>query len=146
MAIRTAMTQWGGSLLGRLPATDTGHRGPRIDCGAAAEHITAESMAIACGKVALLPAPADRGRAPDKLYIAIDGTGVPMVPAAVTGHAAKTGDGRARTREVKLAALFTQTRLDEDGQPRLHQLPGQLRPRRAVRHPGGRRSPPPRRR
>jgi hypothetical protein len=74
-------------------------------------------MAIACGKVALLPAPADRGRAPDKLYIAIDGTGVPMVPAAVTGHAAKTGDGRARTREVKLAALFTQTRLDEDGQP-----------------------------
>ena len=66
----------------------------------------------------MLPAPADRGRqAPDKLYIAIDGTGVPMVPAAVGGRAGKSADGRARTREVKLACLFTQTRLDEQGRP-----------------------------
>jgi hypothetical protein len=34
LAIRTAMTQLGASLLGRLLAADTGHRGPRIDCGA----------------------------------------------------------------------------------------------------------------
>ena len=68
-------------------------------------------------RTAVLPAPADRGDAPDKLYIAIDGTGVPMVPAATTGRAAKAPDGRARTREVKLAALFTQTRLDEQGRP-----------------------------
>jgi hypothetical protein len=40
-----------------------------------------------------------------------------MVPAAVTGRAAKSGDGRARTREVKLACLFTQTRLDEQARP-----------------------------
>jgi hypothetical protein len=39
------------------------------------------------------------------------------VPAAVTGRAGKTGDGGARTREVKLAALFTQTTLDEHGRP-----------------------------
>ena len=61
--------------------------------------------------------PADRGRLPDKLYVAIDGTGVPMVPAAVAGRAAKSPDGRARTREVKLACLFTQTSLDERGRP-----------------------------
>ena len=34
LAIRTAMTQLGASLLGRLLAADTGHRGPRIDCRA----------------------------------------------------------------------------------------------------------------
>jgi hypothetical protein len=51
------------------------------------------------------------------LYIAVDGTGVPMVPAAVTGRAGKAPDGRARTREVKLACLFTQTTVDEAGRP-----------------------------
>ena len=211
LAIRTAMMRLGGSLLGRLLAADTGHRGPHIDCGAghsaefvgyraktiqtvlgpvalrrayyhcaacgcgvvprddelgiagaslspglrkmtarvgaaapfakaadllaelagirlpakriersaeadgaaAAARITAESAAIAGGRVSPLP-PAVL---PDKLYIAIDGTGVPMVPAAVNGRAGKTPDGRARTREVKLAALFTQSRVDEAGRP-----------------------------
>jgi hypothetical protein len=54
---------------------------------------------------------------PDKLYLAIDGTGVPMVAAETEGRAGKAEDGRARTREVKMAAVFTQTRLDEDGHP-----------------------------
>jgi hypothetical protein len=34
LAIRTAMLGLGGSLLERLLAADTGHRGPRTDCGA----------------------------------------------------------------------------------------------------------------
>ena len=34
LAIRTAMSRLGASLLQQLLATDTGHRGPRIDCGA----------------------------------------------------------------------------------------------------------------
>ena len=211
LAIRTAMTRLGGSLLGRLLGADTGHRGPRIDCGqghlaefvayrtrtietvlgpvelrrayyhcaacgrgvvprddqlgvagvslspglrkmtaraaaaapfataadllaelagirlntkriercaeadgtAAAARIQAESTALARRRVSVLP-PA---RLPDKLYIAIDGTGVPMVPAAVAGRAGKAPDGRARTREVKLACLFTQTTVDEVGRP-----------------------------
>lgn len=215
LAIRTAMTQLGASLLGQLLAADTGHRGPRIDCGAAhhaefvgyrdkhldtvlgrisvrrayyhcaacgrgiaprdddlgvtdaslspglrrmtaraaaaepfataadllaelagirltpkriersaetdgaaaATRITAESTAIARGELAVLPTPADREYAPDKLYLAIDGTGVPMVEAAVRDRAGKGPDGRARTREAKLAALFTQTRIDTDGRP-----------------------------
>jgi hypothetical protein len=90
---------------------------PPTDGTTAAKRITTESAAIACGTLAVLPAPGERGDAPDKLYIAVDGTGVPMVPAAVTGRAAKSGDGRARTREVKLACLFTQTTLDEAGRP-----------------------------
>ena len=88
-------------------------RSAEADGTAAAARITAESTAIARGRVSPLP-PAVL---PDKLYIAIDGTGVPMVPAATNGRAGKADDGRARTREVKLAALFTQTRIDEAGRP-----------------------------
>ena len=125
-------------------------RSAETDGAAAAARISTESTAIARRQVSVLPGPATTGdgKPPDKLYIAIDGTGVPMVPAAVTGRAAKSGDGRARTREVKLACLFTQTTRRRGGparaRPGLDQLPGQLRPRRAVRHPGARRGPPPR--
>ena len=217
LAIRTAMMRLGAGLLGRLLAADTGHRGPRIDCGtghvaefvgyrtkmiqtvlgsielrrayyhcpecghgvtprddelgvtgaslspglrkitarvgaavpftqaaellaelagirlnpkriersaeadgaAAAARITTESASIASGQISVLtPAPT-----PDKLYIAIDGTGVPMVSAAVAGRAGKAADGRARTREVKLAALFTQTGVDEVGEPSATRTP-----------------------
>jgi len=52
-----------------------------------------------------------------KLYVAMDGTGVPTVPADTAGRAGKYPDGRARTREVKLGVLFTQTSVDEDGHP-----------------------------
>ena len=211
LAIRTAMTRLGGSLLQQLLAADAGHRGPRIACGAghhaefvsyrtrtietvlgpvavrrayyhcascgggvvprddelgvaeaslspglrkmtarvgaaspfakaadllaelagirlspkrieraaeaagaaAAARAGAESTAIAHRRVRVLP-PAV---VPDMLYIAVDGTGVPMVPAAVAGRAGKAPDGRARTREVKLACLFTQTTVDTDGWP-----------------------------
>jgi hypothetical protein len=95
----------------------TGKRAGRraeADGQAAAAVIEAEATAIASGKVAPLP-PA--GPLPDKLYAAIDGTGVPMVAVAVEGRAGKGEDGRARTREVKMAAVFTQTRLDDDGYP-----------------------------
>jgi hypothetical protein len=51
------------------------------------------------------------------LYIAVDGTGVPMVPEELAGRAGKQPDGSAKTREVKLGAIFTQTTLDEEGLP-----------------------------
>ena len=44
---------------------------------------------------------------PDKLYAVIDGTGVPMTARETAGRAGKGEDGRARTREVKLAVFFT---------------------------------------
>jgi hypothetical protein len=53
----------------------------------------------------------------DKLYVAMDGTGVPTIPADTRGRVGKGPDGRAGTREVKLGCLFTQTSLDEKGRP-----------------------------
>jgi hypothetical protein len=54
---------------------------------------------------------------PDKLYAAIDGTGVPVIAKETAGRDGKGADGRARTREVKLAVFFTQDRLDARGYP-----------------------------
>ena len=217
MAIRTAMLALGGSLLARLLAADTGHRGPHVDCGdghqagflayraktirtvlgpvtlrrawyhcGVCRHGTApRDEQLGVSGISLTPglrkmiaragaavpfAPAGRlladlagidvnakrvqrtaegdGQAaaaliqaraaairartlvplppsplPDMLYTAIDGTGVPMIDAETEDRPGKTDrpglpdDGRARTREVKLACLFTQTTLDEHGCP-----------------------------
>ena len=54
---------------------------------------------------------------PDKLYAVIDGTGVPVTSKETAGRRGKGEDGRARTREVKLAVFFTQDKLDKDGYP-----------------------------
>ena len=54
---------------------------------------------------------------PDKLYACIDGTGVPMTARETAGRDGKGEDGRARTREVKLAVFFTQDKLDARGYP-----------------------------
>lgn len=51
------------------------------------------------------------------LYISFDGTGVPMIPSAVRGRRGKQEDGSARTREVKLGCVFTQTKTDARGRP-----------------------------
>ncbi len=55
--------------------------------------------------------------APATLYIAADGTGVPVLRRETKGRKGKAADGVARTREVKLGAIFTQTTLDEKGNP-----------------------------
>jgi hypothetical protein len=62
--------------------------------------------------VPLPPAPL-----PDKLYAVIDGTGVPVTSKETAGRDGKGEDGRARTREVKMAVFFTQDTLDQDGWP-----------------------------
>ena len=48
------------------------------------------------------------------MYVAIDGTGVPVRPAEVEGRVGK-GGGAAKTREAKLGCVFAQTRCDEQG-------------------------------
>ncbi len=104
-------------LVGELAGiTLTGRRLGRraeADGAAAAALIEAEAAAITAGQVIPLP-PAEPA---DMLYIAIDGTGVPMVAAETEGRAGKGEDSKARTREVKLCCCFTQTSLDEDGRP-----------------------------
>ena len=63
----------------------------------------------------LVPMPPDP--LPDKLYAVIDGTGVPVTAKETAGREGKGEDGRARTREVKMAVFFTQHRLDAKGCP-----------------------------
>lgn len=55
--------------------------------------------------------------APSTLYIAADGTGVPVLRRETKGRKGKAADGIARTREVKLGAIFTQTTTDEKNTP-----------------------------
>jgi hypothetical protein len=51
------------------------------------------------------------------LYIAIDGTGVPVVPRETEGRRGKDATGKAKTREAKIGCVFTQTKQDEQGYP-----------------------------
>lgn len=51
------------------------------------------------------------------LYVSADGTGVPMRREALAGRSGKQEDGSARTREAKLGCVYTQTGLDQEGQP-----------------------------
>jgi hypothetical protein len=108
----------GAGLAGELAGIElTGRRLGRhaeADGSAAAAAIGAQAAAIAARTLAPLPPPAPL---PDKLYIAIDGTGVPMRAAETEGRDGKGEDGKARTREVKLCCAFTQTTTDEDGRP-----------------------------
>lgn len=51
------------------------------------------------------------------LYVEADGTGVPVRKSEALGHKAKEGEGDARTREVKLGCVFTQSVTDGKGHP-----------------------------
>jgi hypothetical protein len=73
----------------------------------------ARSALIARRKVVPLPP----SPLPDKLYAVIDGTGVPVTRKETEGRDGKGEDGRARTREVKMAVFFTQDKVDDDGYP-----------------------------
>ena len=70
-----------------------------------------EAAALASGELV----PLGPATPVEKLYVALDGTGVPTVPAGTEGRAGRGPDGRAHTREVKLAVAFTQTTVDEEG-------------------------------
>jgi len=80
---------------------------------ALAAAVRVRAALIAARKLAPLPP----SPLPDKLYAVIDGTGVPMTPKETAGREGKGQDGRARTREVKLAVFFTQDKLDKNGYP-----------------------------
>ncbi|MGB6455380.1 MAG: hypothetical protein WBH47_12940, partial [Streptosporangiaceae bacterium] len=74
----------------------------------------AEAAAIRARRIVPLPPPEP---IPDMLYVEVDGTGVPVRASETEGRAGKDGDGQAGTREVKLARLFTVSRLDSKGRP-----------------------------
>ena len=49
-----------------------------------------------------------------RMYLAVDGTGVPMRKDDVEGIAGKQEDGRAKTREAKLAVIYTTEERDPE--------------------------------
>ena len=53
----------------------------------------------------------------DTLYLGMDGTGVPMRASELEGRAGKQPDGTAKTREVKLCAIWSAAGRDANGLP-----------------------------
>jgi hypothetical protein len=101
-------------LAGVSVTTKRVERAAEVDGTAANAALERNTTAILAGEIIPLPPGAT---VPDMLYVAVDGTGIPMRPAETIGRAGKGPDGRAHTREAKLAAVFTQTHLDDDGHP-----------------------------
>lgn len=103
-----------GELAGITLTGERARRRAEADGAAAAAVIKARAAAVTARQVIDLPAV---GPLPDMLYIAVDGTGVPVIAAETVGRDGKGEDGKARTREVKLCCVFTQTSLDGKGRP-----------------------------
>jgi hypothetical protein len=96
----------------RLPARRVARAAEASGTAVAAAGRERSALIAARKLVPLPPAPL-----PDTLYIAVDGTGVPVTGRETAGRQGKGEDGRARTREVKLGVFFTQDKLDKDGYP-----------------------------
>jgi len=69
------------------------------------------------GRAKQLELPAVCAPAVPVLYIAMDATGVPVVRAATVDRRGKVDGQQARTRDVKLGCVFTQTTTDDRGRP-----------------------------
>jgi len=74
-----------------------------------------EQQEVARAKQLILPAVSKQNI--PILYVLMDGTGVPVVPAETQGRAGKIEGQRAHTRECKLDCVFTQTTVDDQGRP-----------------------------
>ena len=54
---------------------------------------------------------------PSTLYLGLDGTGIPMRAAELAGRPGKQPDGSAKTREVKISAVWSAEARDSEGLP-----------------------------
>lgn len=126
-------------LAGVTRCTKRIERAAEADGQTAAQALAVQSRAILSGTVRVLP-PAEL---PDTLYIEVDRTGLPMVPAAVFGRAGKGGDGQARTPrgQTRLPVHPDQVRRARPARTRSghRQLRAHPRPCRGVHHPRARR-------
>ena len=68
-------------------------------------------------RVVQLEFPDILGAAVPVMYLEMDGTQLPMVRAELEGRVGRSQGQPARTREVKLGAVFTQTTTDPEGRP-----------------------------
>src|SRR5271155_5306664 len=69
------------------------------------------------GRAKQLELPVAGGPAVPVLYIEMDGTGIPVSKSETEGRAGKVDGQPARTREVKLGCIFTQTSNDTERRP-----------------------------
>ena len=76
---------------------------------AAAFHAAEAEASLSGNIIPIKPVP--------KMYVCIDGTGVPVVKKETAGRKGKGEDGQAKTREAKLGCVFTQTGFDREGRP-----------------------------
>jgi len=103
-----------GGLAGVTVSPRTIERSAEASGAAARAAARAEAAAIRARTMIPLPPPQP---VPDMLYVEVDGTGVPVRASETEGRQGKSEDGKAGTREVKLARLFTVSRLDSQGRP-----------------------------
>ena len=75
------------------------------------QHNQKEQRQILSGKVLCF---ASRAQIPN-LYVAIDGSGVPVVARETEGRKGKDPTGKAKTREAKLGCVFTQATVNQEG-------------------------------
>jgi hypothetical protein len=101
-------------LAGVAVSAKTAERSAEASGAAARAAGSAEAAALRARTIRPLPPP---GPVPDMLYIEVDGTGVPVRRSETESRQGKGEDGQARTREIKLARLFTVSAMDEDGNP-----------------------------
>jgi hypothetical protein len=115
-AVRAAVLRAGARTLSDLlSGVGCGRREERV-----AEGIGAAMEAWRKGEAEEILRRTDEKR-PEKtipiLYVAYDGTGVPMTKVEVKGRKGKQPDGSAGTREAKLGCVFTQATRDKEGRP-----------------------------
>ena len=95
-------------LLAVLAGVDVETRQVERAAEALGREVAADEVAVT-GQTAPATAPT--------MYLGLDGTGVPVRPAEVEGRRGKQPDGSAKTREVKLATVWTAEGRDKAGRP-----------------------------
>jgi len=61
--------------------------------------------------------PMEQTPLPPRLYLGMDGTGIPIRAPELAGRSGKQADGSARTREVKLCTIWSAESRDREGHP-----------------------------
>ena len=105
----------GRALLDELAGVELTAKAVEREAEAIGEDIAAREQAE-IARAVQLDLPAIGGPDIPILYLEMDGTGVPVAAAETAGRKGKSG-AEARTREVKLGCVFTQSRRDEQGRP-----------------------------
>jgi hypothetical protein len=93
----------------RVSAKDVERVSERVGQQVAEYHARQGEAALTSNVVPIKPVP--------RMYVCMDGTGVPVIKKETFGRQGKGEDGQAKTREVKLGCVFTQTKVDKEGRP-----------------------------